>query len=110
MGAKEWGQLAVAGLVLLGSLAAVYQKLKADNRDQWWKRTQWALDKVLTPAEEQASKVVGYAVLMALIESRMAGRDEKDMLFEITAIDLEEYEQMSQTESDATGTTSEGVG
>lgn len=60
-----WLQPAVTGvaalLVLTGAGITVRPRYVADRRDQWWKRTQWALELVLSGEEDAA--VPGLQVL-----------------------------------------------
>ncbi len=65
----------VAFAVGLGTLM---QRSRADRRDQWWKRAQWALDLAL--AEETSRRRVGLAVLVHLAKSRLARTDETEMI------------------------------
>jgi hypothetical protein len=54
------------------------QRSRADRRDPWWKRAQWALD--LAPAEDTSRRRVGLAVLVHLAKSRLARTDETEMI------------------------------
>ncbi len=60
-----WLQPAVTGaaaiLVLLGAGLTIRQRYRADRKDQWWKRTQWAFDLLLTGEEDR--EVLGLLVL-----------------------------------------------
>jgi hypothetical protein len=84
----EWWQI-VAALgplaVLLGALVAgvigwgtLRQKAVADNRAEWWKRTQWALDAVHSGDKKRGT--VGLKVLKVLAESELAGKGELAVL------------------------------
>lgn len=69
----------VAALVaLVVGIVTIAQKNRADRRDQWWKRTQWALDAALDDDENRAA--VGLAALTYLGESRLAKKDESALL------------------------------
>lgn len=87
-GPAEWWQI-VAALgpvaVLIGALVAAFigwrtlrQKAEADNRAEWWKRTQWALDAVYSGDKKLAT--VGLKVLGVLGESGLAGPGELAVL------------------------------
>lgn len=65
----------VAFAVGLGTLI---QRSRADRRDQWWKRAQWALDLALQ--NDPSSKRIGLAVLEHLAQSRLAGPEETEMI------------------------------
>lgn len=84
----EWWQI-IAGLspvaVLIGAIVAgvigyrqLKQKREADNRAEWWKRTQWALDAVYSGDKKRGT--VGLKVLTVLAESDLAGKGELDVL------------------------------
>lgn len=64
--------LLASALVLIGAALTVAQKRRADLRDQWWKRAQWALDLKHDPDR----KVMAYSVLEYLAVSRLAGKEE----------------------------------
>lgn len=69
----------VAALVaLVVGIVTIAQKNRADRRDQWWKRTQWALDAALDDDENRAA--VGLAALTYLGERRLAKKDESALL------------------------------
>ncbi|MET3922248.1 hypothetical protein [Arthrobacter sp. UYEF20] len=57
---------------------ALTQKSEADNRSEWWKRTQWALDAVLSGDKKRGT--VGLKVLGVLGESPLAGPGELAVL------------------------------
>lgn len=94
-GPAEWWQiLAALGplAVLLGALLAALigwhtlrqrttadakalaQKREADNRSEWWKRTQWAIDNSLSEEPDKAK--LGLRVMTVLAESSLAGPEE----------------------------------
>jgi hypothetical protein len=69
---------AAAVVALAVGLATVRQRDRADARDQWWRRAQWALD--LTLADDVQVVRRGYAVLSHLTGSDLATRDERRLL------------------------------
>jgi hypothetical protein len=87
-GPAEWWQiLAALGplAVLLGAGIAGYvgwrtlkQKAAADNRAEWWRRTQWALDAVYSGDKKRGT--VGLKILRVLGESDLAGPGELAVL------------------------------
>ncbi|TAP44044.1 hypothetical protein EYS21_10565 [Arthrobacter sp. S39] len=59
---------------------ALRQKTEADSRAEWWRRTQWALDRALD--EDEGTKALGLATLDVLARSELA-REEELELFDI---------------------------
>lgn len=57
---------------------ALTQKTRADDRAEWWKRTQWALDKALEADED--AKALGLASLAVLARSDLARGEELELL------------------------------
>jgi hypothetical protein len=108
----EWWQI-VAALspfaVLIGAVVAgiigfrqIKQKREADNRAEWWKRTQWALDAVYSGDPRRGT--VGLKVLTVLAESKLAGPGELDVLEAAWENPLSEAEKQ-QTENTAESAT-----
>lgn len=74
---------AVVGLLTLRQKAqadafALAQKSEADSRSEWWRRTQWAMDRALD-AEDDV-KALGLAALSVLSESELAREEELRLL------------------------------
>jgi hypothetical protein len=67
---KDWAPLMAAGIVLIGTLIAagitVRQKWKTDQRDAWWKRAQWAIDKSLSA--EPNERDIGNLTIQILVQ------------------------------------------
>jgi hypothetical protein len=85
---------ALAALVALivGGIT-VWQRTNADRRDQWWKRTEWALGWAMG-ADSAGNKVrvdVGLAALGYQGRSRLAKRDESEFLRACLVDDLDKY-------------------
>ncbi|MCU1517524.1 MAG: hypothetical protein JWQ75_2245 [Pseudarthrobacter sp.] len=59
---------------------ALRQKTEADSRAEWWRRTQWALDRALD--EDEGTKALGLATLDVLARSDLARAEELE-LFDI---------------------------
>lgn len=77
----------VAGLI---AAAALWQKRRADNRSEWWKRMQWALDASFD--EDPERQAMGLAVLEVLADSRMVTNEEIRIVEEAWRDPLEEEE------------------
>lgn len=70
---------ALAALVaLIIGVGTIVQRHRADRRDQWWKRAQWAFE--LTLDEDSGRQLVGMRALTYLAASKLAGRDEAKFL------------------------------
>ncbi|MFD2362579.1 MULTISPECIES: hypothetical protein [unclassified Arthrobacter] len=59
---------------------ALEQKTEADSRAEWWRRTQWALDRALDG--DEGTKALGLATLEVLARSELARTEELE-LFDI---------------------------
>jgi hypothetical protein len=70
LGPVATGVAAVVALVV--GIATVRQRDRADRREQWWRRAEWALALTLSDDREQMSQ--GYAVLAFLARSDLATR------------------------------------
>lgn len=57
---------------------ALKQRTRADDRAEWWKRAQWALDKALEADED--AKALGLASLAVLARSDLAREEELELL------------------------------
>lgn len=57
---------------------ALRQRSDADDRAEWWKRTQWALDHALRG--DPGSKALGLATLAVLAQSSLARDEELELL------------------------------
>ncbi|HEV7168907.1 MAG: hypothetical protein ACHQ7M_21285 [Chloroflexota bacterium] len=74
---------AIVGLLTLrqksaADARALAQRTEADNRSEWWRRTQWALDKAMSPDAD--SKALGLATLSVLARSELARAEELQLL------------------------------
>jgi hypothetical protein len=111
-GPAEWWQiLAALGplAVLLGALLAAFvgwntlrqrttadakalaQKRESDNRAEWWKRTQWAIDSSMSDEPDRAK--LGLRVMSVLAESTLAGPEELKIITSAWVDPLEVAEQ-----------------
>jgi hypothetical protein len=98
-GPAEWwqvlGALGPLAILLTGLVAALIsylvlrqrtnadaleliQKTRADSRAEWWRRTQWALDRALEPDEDV--KALGLGALAVLAQSELASAEELELL------------------------------
>ncbi|MCO4255717.1 hypothetical protein [Pseudarthrobacter cellobiosi] len=53
------------------------QQTEADSRAEWWRRTQWALDRALD--QDQGTKALGLATLNVLAGSELARTEELEL-------------------------------
>jgi hypothetical protein len=56
---------------------ALRQKTEADSRAEWWRRTQWALDRALDG--DEGTRVLGLATLNVLAGSELARAEELEL-------------------------------
>ena len=70
--------LVVASVALYVGLRTVRQRDRADRRDQWWKRMQWATD--LTLSDDAHRRELGYTATDLLGRSSLAGPEELTLL------------------------------
>lgn len=87
----EWLQITAASAPLVTLLATMVaaaialvtlvQRHRADKRDQWWKRAQWAMD--LAIEGDLPSKEVGVRALKQLGESKLLAREEEEFLYRV---------------------------
>ncbi|MFF1879947.1 hypothetical protein ACFVVC_00580 [Pseudarthrobacter sp. NPDC058196] len=76
---------------------ALQQKTAADSRSEWWRRTQWALDRALDP--DEGTKALGLATLEVLARSELARTEELE-LFDIAWKSVSGEENGEDTETD----------
>ena len=69
---------AAALVALAVGIATIRQRDRADRREQWWRRAEWALGLTLSGDEEAVRR--GYAVLDHLVRSDLATDDERGLL------------------------------
>lgn len=88
---------AVAALVVLtGAVVTVLQRRRADRKEQWWKRTQWALDPVRS--DDDYSQVLGANVLAQQARSRDADREDARLLREAVEPLVDTGQEVTDTE------------
>lgn len=58
--------------------AALAQQREADNRGEWWQRTQWALDSSLSAEPRRAE--LGLGILAVLADSGLASPEELEIV------------------------------
>jgi len=80
-----WLQPAVPGvaaiLVLLGAGLTIRQRYRADRKDQWWKRTQWAFELLFTSDEDR--EVLGLMVLEQQAAAKAADKEDSAFIAEV---------------------------
>lgn len=112
--APEWLQY-VAAFAPLSTLAAAViagwiawrtlaQRREADRRDQWWQRTQWAID--LAMDRNFSRSIVGLVTLKHLAESDLCTSEDYEMLdkiggAKIDALTLSEESAERETRQEA---------
>ncbi len=95
-----WLQPAVTGaaaiLVLLGAGLTIRQRYRADRKDQWWKRTQWAFELLLTGEEDR--EVLGLLVLAQQAAAKAADTEDGAFIAEVVQPVVDAYMQTDDTE------------
>jgi hypothetical protein len=94
---------AIAGWIAWRTLA---QRREADRRDQWWQRTQWAID--LAMDRDFSRAVVGLIALKHLAGSDLCTADDYEMLdkiggAKIDALTLSEKSAEREVQNEPTG-------
>jgi hypothetical protein len=90
LGAAAIAPLATFGVVLVAYLT-YRQRSRADRRDQWWKRAQWAIDSALNDADPQR-RLAGLKVLVQLIGSDLATAEDAELMSAL-AVGIRDQEQ-----------------
>lgn len=78
MTVEEWirvGQLFVAALGIVAVLVTIWQKMRSDNRAEWWRRYTWATDQTFDGREHV--HLIGWVNLDLLGNSRLKTRTEE---------------------------------
>jgi len=86
LGPAATGTAALVALAV--GIATVRQRDRADRREQWWRRAEWALGMAMSGNRPHALR--GYAVLHHLAGSDLATRDERRLLRAVTEVGLNE--------------------
>jgi hypothetical protein len=76
--AQAWVTLIVGSIATVGVVATWQQKNRADKRSEWWRRTQWAYERIFTTDYDQAE--LGWKMLSALVGSRLATNDDSEIV------------------------------
>jgi hypothetical protein len=79
--------LIVAAIAFAGVVVGVLQKWSTDRREQWWNRTQWALEQ-LEKGEE--ARTCALLVLASQLDSKQATEDDRSLMDDISSIVLSE--------------------
>ncbi len=78
MSSQAWVTLVVGIIASVGVTVTWQQKNRADRRTEWWRRTTWAFERTFSDKDAEAR--LGWTVLVTLIGSRLATRDDSDIL------------------------------
>lgn len=70
------------------AVIGVGQKWRADRRDHWWNRTQWALGE-LSKGEE--ARTIAIEVLSSQLDSRLVTARDEELLDRVMDVVLAEY-------------------
>lgn len=97
---------AAALVALAVGIATIRQRDRADRREQWWRRAEWALGLTLSADEEAVRR--GYAVLDHLVRSDLATADEQGLLRAASDVGLKAGYRPPQDDGGAPGAVDEG--
>ena len=89
-------------LVLLSAGLTVRQRHRADAKDQWWKRTQWAIDLALA-ADDQLLREVGLLVADEQARSRLADAEDGQLLDVVASRLVPDIPRLGETHSEERG-------
>lgn len=104
MTAQAWVTLIIGVIGFGGVIGGILQRTYADLRAEWWRRAAWAVDHILSEADD--ATVVGMEVLGRLQESRLAVRADRQMFanwIEPAAIGRDIVDDLSDNGDDASG-------
>ena len=94
----------MAGITVLGGvIVTVRQRDRIDQREQWWKRAEWAAGLVTSPDER--SRAVGMSALTSLI-NEMTSMDNGDAEFLraiVSSVDLSRFSAAAEGEAPPEG-------
>lgn len=62
------------------------QRDEADRKQEWWRRTQWAIDKTLYPDPD--ARIVGFLALQQLRASPLTDSDDLELLSRVSESEL----------------------
>lgn len=80
----QWSALAAAAaalVTLVVGLSALIQKIRSDNRAEWWRRVQWAVER--THEDGPLQREAGLISLLHLVESRLATKADQRLIRDI---------------------------
>ncbi len=80
-----------AVLVLIAATVTLRQRAAADRKDQWWKRTQWAFDLLLSGDED--SVVLGLDVLVQQVGAKVADAEDAALVADVLTPWVDSYEE-----------------
>lgn len=84
MGADQWlrlVQILVATVGIFAAVVTLWQKKRADNRAEWWRRYTWATEQSFEETEHQ--QLIGWVNLGILARSTLVTKTEQDVVQEL---------------------------
>lgn len=79
-----------AALVLTAAVVTLQQRVRADRKDQWWRRTQWALERLLSDDED--SVVLALEVLRLQVKNRVADQEDGLLVVDVLVPWVDTYQ------------------
>lgn len=78
-----WVPVVGALVALAGVLLTLAQKWRNDRRDAWWKRTQWALDKLMDANGDEEARAIALTALQYLQKTPLATDSDRELLDDV---------------------------
>ncbi|MFW0793781.1 hypothetical protein AAFP30_08220 [Gordonia sp. CPCC 205515] len=75
MPAQAWATLVVGVVATVGVIVTILQRNRSENRSEWWRRFQWALD--ATHSDVPQRRDDGWAVIAELMRSPLMTPSEE---------------------------------
>jgi hypothetical protein len=86
-----WTAQAIVTLFVgIVAILGVGQKWRADRRDHWWNRTQWALGQLRNGEE---ARTIAIEILDSQVDSRLATAADEDLLDRVMDLVLDDYDE-----------------
>jgi predicted membrane chloride channel (bestrophin family) len=85
--AQATATLIAAAVALLVGFRSVTQKRRADEREHWWGRTQWAFDQL---ADDDVMRTIGLEILSRQLDEPFVTDDDWKLLWDILSLQIDD--------------------